>query len=367
MDEKLARIRGFLDENGLEGALFTAQNLVAWATAGLEDPIVRGTDPGLVWALVTADGAYLITQNVEGPRLLAEEDTDELGFEVLQHPWHEDSYDGVVGELCAPSRLATDGAGPGRPMPLELQRLRLELTEGERERLRRLGADGCAALEGAARAVTAGMGEHELAAEIVARLERARIFPSVLLVGADDRRRRFRHPSVSTAAIERDVLAVIVGVRGGLNLAASRSVSLGASDPELAERHRVACEVEAAMIDATRPGATYGDALGAGVAAYARLGYPGEEQHHLQGAAIGYGPREFSVAPPATPNRFTGYEVAVNQAFAWNPTVQGAKSEDTFLVGAEGAEPVSNSADWPSISLPTPSGATLERPAILEL
>src|SRR4051812_5737056 len=80
VDEKLARIRGFLEESGLDGALLTAQNLVAWVTAGLEDPIVRGTDPGLVWALVTRDGAYLVTQNVEGPRLLAEEATEELGF-----------------------------------------------------------------------------------------------------------------------------------------------------------------------------------------------------------------------------------------------------------------------------------------------
>jgi antitoxin VapB len=317
VDEKLERVRSFLDDRDLGGALFTGQNVVAWITAGLEDPIVRGTDPGLVWALITPDGAYLITQNVEGPRLLAEESTDELGFEVVQHPWPQgDGYESAVGELCEPSRLATDGAGPGTDMSLELQLLRLELTEGERDRMRALGADGCAALEAAARSLTPGMGEHELAAELVANLERARIFPSVLLVGGDERRRSFRHPSVSSTPIQRDAMAVIVGVRGGLNLAATRSVSLGASDPELAERHRVACQVEAAMIEASRPGATYGDALGAGVAAYAELGYPGEERHHLQGAAIGYGPREFSVAPPATPNRFTGYEIAVNQAFA---------------------------------------------------
>jgi hypothetical protein len=47
--------------------------------------------------------------------------------------------------------------------------------------------------------------------------------------------------------------------------------------------------------------------------------------------------------------------------------VQGAKSEDTFLVGEDGAEPVSNSDEWPSLEVPTPGGGTLRRPAILEL
>ena len=44
-------------------------------------------------------------------------------------------------------------------------------------------------------------------------------------------------------------------------------------------------------------------------------------------------------------------------AFGWNPTVRGAKSEDTFIVGGDGAVPLTNTADWPVVS----SG----RPAIL--
>ncbi len=98
--EKLDRVRDLLDRRDLDGALFTGQQRVAWVTAGVEDPIIRNFDPGFVWALVTRDGAYIITQNVEGPRIVAEEGPDEIGFEVATFGWHEDRYAELAAELC---------------------------------------------------------------------------------------------------------------------------------------------------------------------------------------------------------------------------------------------------------------------------
>jgi len=68
--EKLERIRLFLEEEGLAGALFTAQANVSWSTGGAEDPIIRNFDPGFAWSLVTPAGAYLLTQNIEDRGLL---------------------------------------------------------------------------------------------------------------------------------------------------------------------------------------------------------------------------------------------------------------------------------------------------------
>jgi hypothetical protein len=59
--EKLARVRGWLAAAGHDVALFASQPGVAWVTGGLEDKIVRNEEPGLVWALVTADDASLVT------------------------------------------------------------------------------------------------------------------------------------------------------------------------------------------------------------------------------------------------------------------------------------------------------------------
>jgi antitoxin VapB len=131
-------------------------------------------------------------------------------------------------------------------------------------------------------------------------------------------------------------------------------VSAGSPDPELAARHEAACAVEAAMITATRPGWRWADVLRAGQAAYRDAGFDGEWREHVQGGPIGYLSREFDVVP-GTPG--AAEVIASGTAFAWNPTVRGAKSEDTFVVGRAGAVPVTNTADWPV----TVSG----RPAIL--
>ena len=84
-----------------------------------------------------------------------------------------------------------------------------------------------------------------------------------------------------------------------------------------------------------------------------RLGYHDEWRNHYQGGPIGYGAREFGPAPLAHPNAFTAYPVAGHQACAWNPTVQGTKSEDTFLIEEAGNRMITNSAAWPSLSIET--------------
>ena len=364
--EKLVRVRGFLDETGLEAALFTRQFLVGWITAGMEDRVIRSDDSTFVWALVTRDAAYILTSNIEAERLAAEEDPTALGFELRSRPWYEGAFGALVDEIVDPARIANDGVGPGRAMPLELQQLRMALTAGERERMRVLGRESCDALESALRDLRPGATEAQLAAEVIGRLEAASVFGFGLLIGADDRRRRFRHPTISRAPIERDVLVVMVAVRGGLNVAASRTASIGPVDPLLSERHLVACEAEARAIEACRPGTTYGEALDALISTYARHGYADEWREHTQGGPIGYGGREFVPPPLSHADRFSNFEVALHHAVAWNPTVQGAKSEDTFLVGEEGNELITNSSNWPTATVETANGSA-QRPAILEL
>jgi len=366
VSEKIDRVRAFLDSNSLSGALFTAQNNVSWITAGMEDLVVRGHDPGFVYTLITRDGAYVLTQNIEGPRLLAEEKVDELGYELRMYPWWTEGIDKLIAGLCDTSRLANDGFGPGRPMPNELQQLRLTLTSGEQQRLRELGADCCAVIEQETAGWEPGITERQLAARIVAGLEERGIFPIVLLVGGDERRRTFRHPTTSDTPLRHDVLTILVGVRGGLNVALSRTASAGPTDPTLAERHHIASQVEAVQVAASRPGSTWEEALQAGIDACEAAGYREEWQHHYQGGPIGYGPREFLPTPRGHRNRFSQAPIVLHQAFSWNPTVQGAKSEDTFIVQNGPAEPISNSDSWPMVRHETPVGPVL-RPGIQEI
>jgi antitoxin VapB len=112
----------------------------------------------------------------------------------------------------------------------------------------------------------------------------------------------------------------------GLAISITRFVHFGALPAELGERFAAAAQVNAALLNATRVGATSAELFGVAQAAYAAQGFPGEERFHHQGGPTGYGEREWVATP-------TGTEVVVNnQAFAWNPSIRGGKVEDTVLL-----------------------------------
>src|ERR1700680_2930920 len=361
---KLERVREWLRVSDLNAALFTTQPGVAWVTGGLEDRVVRNEEPSLVWVVVDASSAHMITSNVEEPRLVAEANLDARGFQLHVTPWYSPGgLAAVAAELVGETRLATDGHGPGIAVPGQYAALRLPLTSQEMERLAGLGADCADALEQVLTAWRPGERECELAGRIAAGLEERGILPSVLLVAGSERRRLFRHPIPTDAVTGSDALAIIDGVRGGLNISCSRSVSAGQPSEDLDLRHRTACAVEAAMIAATRPGRSWESALEAGERAYEQGGFPGEWRAHGQGGPIGYLSREFDVVPNAVN---AASVILAGSAFAWNPTVQGGKSEDTFIVTNHGVRPVSNTASWPQVVFDTPLGP-ISRPAMLRL
>jgi antitoxin VapB len=167
------------------------------------------------------------------------------------------------------------------------------------------------------------------------------ITPLVVLVGADERIERFRHPVATDRPWRQRLLVVLSAERGGQVVALSRMVANGSSE-DLANRMRAVTSVFTALLDRTREGATGAELYLAAASAYASAGFPGEELRHHQGGAIGYRSREW-VAHPRS-----GERVAPPQAFAWNPTVAGAKVEDTCVVAADGhVEVVTATPDWP--------------------
>jgi hypothetical protein len=65
---------------------------------------------------------------------------------------------------------------------------------------------------------------------------------------------------------------------------------------------------------------------------YAEVGFRDEWKLHHQGGMTGYASREV-IATQATPQ-----EIRIGQAFAWNPSITGAKAEDTFVLTDSGPE-----------------------------
>jgi Xaa-Pro dipeptidase len=112
----------------------------------------------------------------------------------------------------------------------------------------------------------------------------------------------------------------------GLAISITRFVHFGELPSELAARFKSAAQVNAAVLNATRVGATSAELFRAAQAAYRAEGFPGEERFHHQGGATGYGEREWVASPEGKQT------VVNNQAFAWNPSIRGGKAEDTVMV-----------------------------------
>jgi Xaa-Pro aminopeptidase len=368
IDVKLRRIREHLAAHDRDGLLLTTQVNVSWVLGGIDHLVSRTLERSFAWVLVTAGAFEVLALENEQARLEEELRVEALGAELISAPWWG-SLDTLAASRVGTAHVLNDGHGPGEAQPQVAQRLRLVLTEAERERMAELGADTCAAVEGALLDLPSNfetLTERELAARVVSGFESRGVLTSGVMVGGNQRRQRYRHPVVTDAPLGRDAMVVVVGARGGLHAALSRTISAVSVGPELAARHQVACEVEATMVAGSCPGRTWTEALEDGLRRYRDAGYPDEWRAHTQGGPIGYGPREYVAYPGDAEIAVPEPRVQSFQAFAWNPTVKGTKSEDTFIVEGDIATSVTNSDAWPAITVETPAGP-LTRPAILEL
>ncbi len=154
------------------------------------------------------------------------------------------------------------------------------------------------------------------------------------LVAADDRIARYRHPIPHGDTIQRRVMLVACAERGGLYVSLTRIVDFEEEpEPELARRQEASEEVLRRMREeATRPGRTLADAFEDCKSFYAEAGFPDEWRLHHQGGMAGYAAREVIATPE------TRQEIQIGQAFAWNPSVTGAKAEETFILTGDGPE-----------------------------
>ena len=205
------------------------------------------------------------------------------------------------------------------------------------------------------------MTEHEVGAVLDHFLEDEGIVPWLTLIASDERIERYRHPTPTNKTVDRYVMLVTGANAFGLTASVTRIVSFGSLPAELSRKHDAVCYVDAVMNLSTAEGATVAEIFAQTQAAYAETGFGDEWQLHHQGGATGYVAREYRGKPDS------GEIVQASQAFAWNPSITGTKSEDTILAALPGGAPeilTAHSSRWPQKRIETPYGA-LDRPLIL--
>jgi hypothetical protein len=145
----------------------------------------------------------------------------------------------------------------------------------------------------------------------------------------------------------------------GLIVSLTRFVHFGKVPGELKDKYLANVFIDCVFMAATRPGVPARQVLQRGVEAYQEKGFPEEWKLHHQGGSIGYTGRDYRT------NWSTLAIVQENQAFTWNPSLAGTKSEDTILARPEGVEMITRPISYPKLVM-TVDGISFVRPDILE-
>jgi len=335
-----ARLDEYLATTGVEAVWFARPNSFAWLTGG-DNVVDRAGDIGVAAAGYDGDEITVVTDTIEAERLREEELAAPV--DVRTYPWHETDLAAAVAEV-SPSPAAADFDVPGFET-MDASPLRQPLPERALSTYRELSGEVAAAVETVARQADGSASERVVAAALRAELAAAGIDSPVVLVGGAERAQRYRHYTPTTAPLGDYALLSVTAERGGLSTSCTRTVAFDPPD-WLRERTAAAMRVEVTALAATRAvgveGGTAGEVFAAIQDAYDAVGWEGEWERHHQGGAAGYAGREWIATPDSDERE------ALPHGYAWNPTVRGAKSEDTFLVAEDGVELLSATGDWPT-------------------
>ncbi|QIB75201.1 M24 family metallopeptidase [Halogeometricum borinquense] len=341
LDNRRERLDEYLDREGLDAVWFARPNSFSWLTGG-SNVVSRDADVGVAAAGYDRDdGWVVITDNIEAQRLADEELPDE--FTVEETAWYESSLADAVADRTTGS-AAADFDVPGLAS-VNASALRQPLSETDIERYRELGRETADAVERVARELEPEDTEHEVAAALKISLSTRGINAPVVLAGGSERAQKYRHFTPTFTELGDYAILSVTAERGGLYASTTRTVAF--DPPEwLSERHSQAMQVETSALAATqavsRLNGTASSVFDNIMAAYEHLGIPEEWREHHQGGAAGYAGREWFASPD------TERPVETPMAYAYNPTVQGAKSEDTVLVTEDDAEVLTTTGEWPT-------------------
>lgn len=329
-DIKLKRVRGLLEREKLYGIYIKRQDNFAWLTCGRINYVAIG-DMGNCGLLVTREALYAITNNIEARRMKEEEQLEELGFEMRAGVWYDNHFEAdTIREICGDRPVARDFGPEGQNIAGKLQQQRFSLTDEEIQRYLEGGAIVSRLVEETAATVRPGETEWSVTARLAERAKCEGLEALSLFCGSDERISRYRH-AIATDHIIRERVQMGGNMRyKGLVICLTRYVNFVPVSEKLRKQYYDNVMIDCTMIGETIVGESYQRPFLAGKKAYEELGYADEFQKHHQGGPIGYVPRDYRIdfSHQGT--------ILKNQAFCWNPSITGTKSEDTIIVTEDG-------------------------------
>lgn len=326
----------------------------AWMTAGGASEVLLAAETGVAEVVVTEKGLYLVTDEIEARRLMDEQIP--AGFEFRILPWaYPTQREVVMRELAEGMPVYSDRPSEGEHyLPLPLLAAKRTLIGPEVQRYQEAGLLASQAMTEVLKQAQPDWTEQQLAGAGAAALWSRGLAPALVLAAGERRMRLYRHPLPGSDRLGSCAMLVFCARRWGLYANLTRFVAFGDLPDEEKRLHRQVLEIESHALMLSRPGALLHEVYLELASAYAAAGHDDAIRQHHQGGITGYLSREVIAGPEAQERLSAG------MAVAWNPSLAGAKAEDTFLVTDSGLVNLTLDPAWP-----TERVAELERPLVL--
>ncbi len=354
VSHKLGIIRQALTEAEAQAVRFRGIDWFAWATAGGSNTVLLTAETGVAEVLVTLDDAWVLTDEIEAQRLQDEELP--TNFKLHVNPWADAAArEDFVREATNGGKVLSDAprglaAFADRPiphvekrLPASLQQHKRVLMSSELQRYRQVGRKASEAMTEVLKAAKPTWTEYQLAGAGAEALWASGLHPALTLVAGDRRLPLYRHPTPSKEAIGRQGMMVFCARGYGLYANLTRFVVFGSLHNS--DLHSHIREVEAQALNICQPGTSLNTVYNVLAQAYQQRGYPDAIREHHQGGTTGYLAREV-VANPNTTDA-----LVENMAVAWNPSLPGAKIEDTFVILQDGLENLTFDPNFPFVKV----------------
>ncbi len=335
----------------------------AWVTAGASNTVLLTAETGVASVLVTAEDAWVLTDEIEAQRLQDEELP--VNFKLHVNPWADaDARESFVRDVTAGGKILSDVCDNAKrerpipqiekPLPPSLQQHKRVMMPSELERYRQVGQKASVAMTEVLKAAKPTWTEYQLAGAGAEALWASGLHPALTLVAGERRLPLYRHATPTGEQIGRQAMMVFCARGYGLYANLTRFVCFGAMSsttrsanaPKHADLHRHVREIEAQALNMCVIGTTLDEVYHALATAYEEHGFPNAIRQHHQGGTTGYLAREVVANP------FTKDTLAENMPLAWNPSLPGAKIEDTFVILDNGKlENMTFDPNFPSVEV----------------
>ncbi len=352
---KWERIKKLIDEKKLEGVLLNKVSNFAWFTGGKINYVGLHTETGVCKLLITKKKIYYLTNNIEDPRI-SEEELKNFNFEPIVVKWYEEEFDEKIKKIT--KRKVGSDLFYDNYISLNIEKLHFPLLNEEIERYKEIGKTTSKIVTEICKEIKPGDREIEISGKLSESLWRKNIVPVVLLIASDGRIKKYRHPVPKEKKVKKSVMVVLCARKYGLIVSLSRIVYFGKPPEDLKKKHLAVCKIDSTFIGSTLKGKLIGEIFSKGIEMYEKTGYRDEWQKHHQGGPTGYMTRYFR----ATKERKE--VITENQAFAWNPSITGTKSEDTIITTEGKPIIITEDKNWPLLKIEIDDGEFL-RPDIL--